>query len=193
MKRRIFPISALVIVLALLGSCSSQPSDESAVSTSSPVLAEETQVISPADDATLGEKNALATANTYLSFSAFSAQGLIDQLEFEGYTTQEAQYAVAKCGADWNEQALKKAGSYLDYSAFSYSGLFDQLSYEGFLPEQAQYAVDNCGADWNEQAAKKAQTYLDFSSFSREGLINQLLYEGFTQEQAEYGVTAVGY
>lgn len=199
MKKRFFSISALVIALALLGSCSSQPSEESTVPTSSPILAEETQVIDsepavpPVDDATLGEKNALAAANTYLSFSAFSAQGLIDQLEFEGYTTQEAQYAVAKCGADWNEQALKKAGSYLDYSAFSYSGLFDQLSYEGFLPEQAQYAVDNCGADWNEQAAKKAQSYLDFSSFSREGLIDQLLYEGFTQEQAEYGVTAVGY
>ena len=100
---------------------------------------------------------------------------------------------MAKCGADWNEQALKKAGSYLEYSAFSYSGLFNQLTYEKFLPEQAQYAVDNCGADWNEQAAKKAQSYLDFSSFSREGLIDQLLYEGFTQEQAEYGVTAVGY
>ena len=149
MKRRNFSIAALVIVLALLGSCSSQSSEESTVPTSSPISAEETQAIGsepavlPADDATLGEKNALAAANTYLSFSAFSAQGLIDQLEFEGYTTQEAQYAVAKCGADWNEQALKKAGNYLDYSAFSYSGLFEQLSYEGFLPEQAQYAVDN--------------------------------------------------
>lgn len=145
------------------------------------------------DDATLGEQNALASANSYLTSSAFSAQSLADQLEFEGYTPQEAQYAVAKCGADWNEQALKKAESYLDISAFSYSGLFDQLSYEGFLPEEAQYGVDNCGADWNEQAAKKAESYLNISSFSREELVDQLLYEGFTQEQAEYGVTAVGY
>lgn len=145
------------------------------------------------DDATLGEQNALVSANSYLTFSAFSAQSLADQLEFEGYTTQEAQYAIAKCGADWNEQALKKAESYLDTSAFSYSGLFDQLSYEGFLPEEAQYGVDNCNADWNEQAAKKAESYLNVSSFSREELIDQLLYEGFTQDQAEYGVTAVGY
>ena len=87
MKRRNFSIAALVIVLALLGSCSSQSSEESTVPTSSPISAEETQSIGsepavlPADDATLGEKNALSAAKNYLSFSAFSAQGLIDQLE----------------------------------------------------------------------------------------------------------------
>ena len=151
MKKRFFSISALVIALALLGSCSSQPSEESTVPTSSPILAEETQVIDsepavpPVDDATLGEKNALAAANTYLSFSAFSAQGLIDQLEFEGYTTQEAQYAVAKCGADWNEQAAKKAQAYLDFSSFSREGLIDQLLYEGFTQEQAEYGVTAVG------------------------------------------------
>ncbi|MBE5055257.1 Ltp family lipoprotein [Pseudoflavonifractor sp. DSM 107456] len=148
----------------------------------------------PIDDSiTLGQKNALSSAKNYLSFTYFSASGLIDQLKFEGYTDTEASYAVANCGADWNEQALGSALNYLSTIPFSYSGLFNQLTYEGFTPAEAQYGIDNCGADWNEQAAKKAQDYLDSSSFSRERLIDQLLYEGFTSEQAEYGVSSVGY
>ncbi|MCD2493638.1 Ltp family lipoprotein [Lacrimispora sp. NSJ-141] len=141
----------------------------------------------------LEQRNALKKANDYLSFSAFSYTGLIHQLEFEGFSTENATYAADNCGADWSQQAAKKAKDYLSFSAFSYTGLINQLEFEGFSTEEAASAVDCCGADWNEQAAKKAQDYLDYSSFSRQGLIDQLVFEGFTAEQAEYGVTAVGY
>lgn len=142
---------------------------------------------------TIGQKNALSKAHDYLSFSAFSYSGLIKQLEYEGFTTEEATYAADNCGADWSKQAAKKALDYLNYSSFSFSGLVKQLEYEGFSTEEATFAVDSCGADWNEQAAKKAQNYLKLSSFSRSGLIDQLKYEGFTNEQAEYGASAAGY
>lgn len=142
---------------------------------------------------TMGQKNALGSAESYLRFSAFSYEGLIHQLEFEKYSHEEAVFAADNCGADWTEQAQRSAESYLSHSAFSYDGLLDQLEYEKFTSEQAQYAVDNCNADWYEQAAKRAKSYLSHSSFSREGLIDQLLYEGFTQEQAEYGVSQNGY
>ena len=145
------------------------------------------------DTTTLGEKNALKTAKSYLSYSSFSYDGLIHQLEYEGFTNAEAIYGADNCGADWNEQALKTAKSYLSHSSFSYSGLVHQLEYEKFTTEQAEYGVDNSGADWNEQAALTAKSYLSHSAFSREGLIHQLEYEGFTTEQAEYGVEAVGY
>lgn len=148
---------------------------------------------SPASTATTGEQNALESAQSYLRYMSFSRDGLIDQLEYEGYTTSEATYAVDNCGADWNEQALKSANSYLSHMAFSYTGLIDQLEYEGFTTEQATYAVDSCGADWNEQAAKSAESYLSHMSFSREELIDQLEYEGFTHEQAVYGAQANGY
>lgn len=141
---------------------------------------------------TTGMRNALSSAKSYLRFMAFSYGGLIDQLEYEGYTNDEAIYAADNCGADWNEQALKSAKDYLDFTAFSYTGLIDQLEYEQFTPSQAKYAADNCGADWYEQAAKSAEDYLDFMSFSRSGLIEQLMYEGFTREQAEYGADSVG-
>lgn len=142
---------------------------------------------------TLGQKNALSSAKSYLSFSAFSYEGLIAQLEFEKYSHEDAVFAADNCNADWDEQALKSAKNYLSFSAFSYTGLIRQLEFEKFTNEQATYAADHCGADWNEQAAKSAKNYLSFSSFSKDGLIGQLEFEGFTKEQAIYGVTANGY
>lgn len=94
---------------------------------------------------TIGQQNALDKAHDYLEYSPFSYTGLIGQLEYEGYSTEDATFAADNCGADWNEQAAKKAQDYLDYSAFSRDGLIDQLEYEGFTPEQAEYGVSAVG------------------------------------------------
>ena len=94
---------------------------------------------------TRGEQNALNRANDYLEFMSFSRSGLIDQLEFEGYTTSEAEYAVDNCGADWDEQAVLKAEEYLDFMSFSRSGLIDQLEFEGFTYIQASAAATAVG------------------------------------------------
>lgn len=96
-------------------------------------------------NATTGEINALEKALIYLNYTSFSRSGLIDQLEYEGFSTEEATYGVDNCGADWNEQAAKKAQSYLDYSSFSRQGLIDQLVFEGFTQEQAEYGVSAVG------------------------------------------------
>lgn len=174
---------------------SSPPSQQSnsKPSSSQSTAPQQSSSQAPANNITTGQQNALEQAHSYLRFSNFSRQGLIDQLLFEGYSQAEAEYAVNNCGADWNAQALGSAKSYLDYSAFSYNGLIHQLEFEGYTTEQATYGANNCGADWNEQAVKSAASYLEYSSFSREGLISQLEFEGFTYEQAVYGVTANGY
>ena len=160
-----------------------------ASSTPAPALTSETSSV---DTHTAEQSAALSKALDYLDYTAFSRSGLVDQLEYEGFSTEDATWAVDNCGADWNQQALQTAKDYLDYTAFSYTGLIDQLEYEGFTMEQAAYGVDNCGANWMEQAVLCAQDYLDYTSFSRQGLIDQLLYEGFTQEQAEYGAAQAG-
>ncbi len=72
----------------------------------------------------------------------FSRQGLINQLEFEGYSTEEATYAVDNCDADWNEQAVRVAESYLNTMSMSKKELINQLEFEGFTSEQAQYGAD---------------------------------------------------
>lgn len=104
-----------------------------------------TKASNPAYSATTGERNALDTAKSYLKYSAFSYTGLIDQLEFEGYSESEAKYGVDNCGADWNEQAVKCAKAYLDTMSFSKQGLIEQLEYEGFTHEQAVYGVEHNG------------------------------------------------
>ena len=40
------------------------------------------------------QKNAVGTAKSYLSFTAFSRQGLIEQLEYEGYSTALATFSA---------------------------------------------------------------------------------------------------
>jgi len=101
--------------------------------------------VEESDKTTMGEKNALDTALSYLRYMSFSYSGLIEQLEFEGYTYEEAVYGVNNCGADWNEQATLVAQSYLDYMAFSREGLIEQLEFEGFTKEQAEYGVQAVG------------------------------------------------
>lgn len=95
--------------------------------------------------ATTGQKNALAKAQQYLSIMAFSYSGLVEQLKYEGFSTEEATYGADHCGADWNEQAAKKAQEYIDLMAFSRQGLIDQLKFEGFTQAQAEYGVSKVG------------------------------------------------
>lgn len=94
---------------------------------------------------TLGMENALKQAERYLDLTGFSYQGMIDQLEYEKYTHEEAVYAADNCGADWKEEAVKKAKEYLNLTSFSRQGLIDQLKYDKFTDEEAEYAVDTIG------------------------------------------------
>lgn len=47
---------------------------------------------------TLGQKEALESARSYINSGSFSRKGLIEQLLFEGFTQEEAEYAVNKIG-----------------------------------------------------------------------------------------------
>lgn len=96
-------------------------------------------------DVTLGMKNALEQAERYLDLTGFSYQGIIEQLEYEKYTHEEAVYAADNCGADWKEEAVKKAKEYLNLTSFPRQGLIEQLKYDKFTDEEAEYAVDKIG------------------------------------------------
>ena len=103
------------------------------------------QEIQDIPELTIGQSNALESAQLYLETMPFSYNGLIEQLEYEGYSTEDATYATDNCGADWNEQAVKSAKSYLDIMPFSKEELISQLEYEGFTTEQAVYGVEQNG------------------------------------------------
>lgn len=97
------------------------------------------------DGYTMGQKNALVKALQYLEYGGFSYNSLVDQLEFEQFSEEDAIFAADHCGADWNEQAAMKAKSYLDHFAFSRDQLIDQLESEGFTESQAEYGVQAVG------------------------------------------------
>ncbi len=138
------------------------------------------------------QQEALDAAKSYIEYMGMSRDELIEQLEWEGFTTEAATYAADNCGADWYEEAEQSAADYLKYLGMSYTGLLDQLEYDGFTPDQAKKAVEACNPDWNEQAAKCAQGYLDID-LSKEEIYDMLQYEGFTEEQIQYGMNAIGY
>lgn len=93
----------------------------------------------------IGQRNAQGSAEDYLDYTAFSRSGLIDQLEYEGFSNADATWAVDSLNVDWNQQAAESARQYLEYTSFSRSGLIDQLEYEGFTPGQAEYGVSQNG------------------------------------------------
>jgi len=94
---------------------------------------------------TVAQSNAKKAAKSYLSFMAFSRTKLIEQLEFENYSTADATYGVDAQKADWNAQAAKSAKEYLKLMPFSRTSLIDQLVFEGYTQAQAEYGVSTTG------------------------------------------------
>ena len=93
----------------------------------------------------LWDTQAKAMAERYLDVSAFSHDGLIEQLVVgSNFSKDQAIKAVDSLDVDWNEQALRMAKRYLEVSSFSKDGLVDQLVVGSqFTKAQAQYAVNN--------------------------------------------------
>ena len=93
----------------------------------------------------------MAEANQYLSFMAFSLQGLIDQLDSQyggGYSVNDATIAVNSLTVDWNAEAVQAAKEYLASQPFSCMALIDQLDspYGGqFTVAQATYGAQQSG------------------------------------------------
>lgn len=106
-------------------------------------------VLSLGEELSQEYKNALKSAESYSRTLHMSKQGIYDQLvsEYgEGFTHEEAQYAIDNIEADWNENALKKAKSYYENLSMSKDAVYDQLVSEygeQFTAEEAQYAIDH--------------------------------------------------
>ena len=105
-----------------------------------------------AADLTRQQKHAARSANSYLSMSGFSRQGLIDQLSSpygDGYSVADATAAVNSLSVDWNVQAARSAEQYLAMMGFSCSGLVDQLSSSAgdkYSKSEARYGAQMAGA-----------------------------------------------
>lgn len=94
---------------------------------------------------TTAQKQATGSAQNYLDIFNFSRKGLINQLELEGFSTEDAEFAVDYLDVDWMAQAVGSAENYLEFSNFSRQGLIEQLEFEGFTTKQAEHAATEVG------------------------------------------------
>jgi Host cell surface-exposed lipoprotein len=98
------------------------------------------------------QQQAVDSAKQYLETSAFSKQGLIDQLDSSaggGFSASDATAAVDSLNTNWNSEAVQSAKQYLQTSSFSCQDLTQQLSSSagaGFTPAQATYGATKAGA-----------------------------------------------
>ena len=92
--------------------------------------------------ATNEQLQAAKRAREYIKVSAFSKNGLREQLKYEEFSDDAIQYALDNLIVNWNEQALKKANEYMNVNGFSEEDLSNQLLYEGFEQNEVAYAVN---------------------------------------------------
>lgn len=128
----------------------------------------------------------------YISYlpSGFSEAWVKDELcRKAGFTEEEANEAIKRLDADWNEQACISAKQYLTSEYASPNGLINTLTTnKRFTKEQADYAARNCGADWNELATNYIRTATSYTEDgkSQAMLKRDLEGSGFTAEQISY-------
>ena len=102
---------------------------------------------SAAQASTIGQREALAAAKSYLSTQAFSRAGLIHQLTSaygDGFSRADAVWGVNHAHANWNAEAVQAAKDYLSTGHFSRAALTSQLESpygEHFTHAQAVYGV----------------------------------------------------
>jgi C1A family cysteine protease len=162
LKKRFIIPAALVVVIAFSAAGQSGKSDapntasntDSSTSSSTDAGAASPSA-TPSASLTLGQENAIESAQSYLDYSGFSRKGLLNQLTSkygEGFPRSDAQFAITYLEqndlVDWNAEAVESANSYLETSSFSKSGLFQQLTSKygaQFTPEQANYALKKVG------------------------------------------------
>lgn len=132
---------ALLIPLAACGS----PATPAAPADTATQPAAASEAPKEAPKWSVSQQQAIRKAEQYIGMMAFAPPGLIRQLEFEGFTTEEATIAVENLDVDWSEQAAKKAKDYLKMQGFSRDALIQQLEFEGFTAEQAAHGADSVG------------------------------------------------
>ena len=141
----LFSIIGFFILISMFSQV--KESTDSLSSTSVQSLKTNSEITSENDSFSVSQKNAVKKADSYLSFTSFSREGLIRQLKHDGFNSEESAIAVDSLFIDWKKQASLKAESYLSFTSFSCEGLIDQLSSsaDGFTEEEAKYGVTQTG------------------------------------------------
>ena len=126
-----------ILLAGLVVACGSATDGDKAGNGQSSERSEEEQT--PKE--TTSQRKARHKAEEYVAVSAHSRTGLIEKLESEKFSNEDAAYAVDALGLDWRDQAAQKAKELLADSSHSRDALKDQLKSEGFTDDEAEYGV----------------------------------------------------
>jgi hypothetical protein len=97
------------------------------------------------------QQSAREEAQQYLATTAFSYQGLIDQLDSSagsGYSVNDATVSVNSLTVDWNAEAVQSAKQYMQLTPMSCQDLIDQLDSSAgdqYTVAQATYGATQAG------------------------------------------------
>lgn len=87
--------------------------------------------------------NAYQLAQSYLESNYFSEKKLVEQLIYEGYDKDVAEYVVKNLDVEWYSQAIGMCAQYDPEKKWSVSKLTSQLQYEGFNSGISSEAAKN--------------------------------------------------
>ena len=148
-------------------------------------------------------RGAVEKAESYLSRGGISFSLIFKEMtEEDGFTEEQAAFALEHANVDWEAEALLAAQREIDGdNGRSKASLFSWLTSTmdlgvfigvgGFTDDEAFYAVNNVDVDWNEEAVEEVNASLKtFSPISRERLYfmrsPSFTSQGFTRPQLDY-------
>ena len=143
-KRRIILLLSGVIALLFVVTFLVSKNEQEKALESNSYTVNSTSISTESDPtATIGEQNALSKAKNYVSYSDFSEEKLRGQLEYEGFTTDEIEYALDNIIVDYNLEASDRAVLYYTTQNLSKQRIIRQLDYEGYTESQINYAINS--------------------------------------------------
>ena len=141
-KRRVILLLSGVIALLFVVTFLVSKNEQEKASENSSFTVNSTSTSTQSDpSATIGEQNALAKAKAYISSSDFSKDKLRGQLEYEGFNTDEIEYALDKVPVDYNLEASNRAVLYYTTQNLSKQRIMTQLEFEGYTDSEINYAI----------------------------------------------------
>ena len=139
------------------------------------------------------QKEAVEKTKDYVKYDHASKANIRKQLiEWDGFSEEDAQYAVNHVKCNYKKAALETAKDYYKHNHMSKEDIQDQLTseWDQFTEKEAQYAVKHLKVDYKKAALARAKELYKSSHLSKQAIYNALFSPDlrFTEEEAQYAV-----
>lgn len=217
-KQKTLEASIIAVLTYLEGDTLDLPKQESAASLSDN-SEPETDISEPAEKPETTEPKPIVVASPARKELAVNRANEIGQQELgaerqwlkdwliqvEGFSEDEAQYALDNCQVNWNTEALEFANlmGHVNYtnseSWTTPNDVIRELKHRGFTSDEISYVMDNCrNFDWVSEATTVAgyagnkQQVDSYRTYTYDEVVTYLQALGFSRNVALAGVELCG-